>query len=61
MEVGLDDVPLNAEDMAGTLASFAVAPLWCLERMGIMSVSREVDRVGVARDYIRLWRFVLFP
>ncbi|CDZ96892.1 Domain of unknown function DUF2236 [Phaffia rhodozyma] len=52
-----DDVPLNAEDMAGTLAGFAVVPVWCLRKM------RMTNRDGqdpAERDYIRLWRHIGF-
>lgn len=54
---GVDDVALNQEDMIGTLASFAVAPLWCLERLGAASPVLTADGEGAGRRaYIRLWR-----
>jgi hypothetical protein len=56
---GKDDVALNQEDMIGTLTSFAVAPLWCLERLGAVGPVLTADAEGAGRrSYIRLWRCV---
>lgn len=49
-------VPLNMEEMAATLASFSVAPLWCMERMGLLSYGGSEP---VREDYLAVWRWVL--
>lgn len=60
-EGGNAEVALNQEDMLATLASFAVAPLWCLERLGAASPVLSADAEGDGRrSYIRLWRHVGF-
>jgi len=49
-ETGQKIVPINVEEVVGTLSSFAVAPLWTLETMGV-----KLD--AVERDaYLRTWR-----
>jgi hypothetical protein len=45
-----DGVPLNVEDMAATLASFAVAPVRCLRTMGLPLTDYESEA------YLALWR-----
>lgn len=53
-------LPLNQEDMVGTLASFAVAPLWCLERMKVLRPMNYQGHVPNERDrlaYLRTWRY----
>lgn len=51
---GDDAVPLNVEEMVGTLSSFAVAPMWCLEKMGISLKGRGRE------EYLRTWRHIGF-
>jgi hypothetical protein len=46
-------VPLNQEEMAGTLTSFGIAPLWCMERMGLLEVG---GKESVREDYLGVWR-----
>ncbi|SPO26586.1 uncharacterized protein UTRI_04175 [Ustilago trichophora] len=47
-------VPINQEDMLGTLCAFSSAPLAMLQRIGITPTAQE------RKDYIALWRHVGF-
>jgi len=47
-----DGLPINQEDMAATLASFSVAPLWCLGRFGFSTTHQQRD------DWMATWRTV---
>ncbi|SNX84835.1 uncharacterized protein MEPE_03544 [Melanopsichium pennsylvanicum] len=47
-------VPINQEDMLGTLCAFSSAPLAMLHRIGISPTAQERN------DYIALWRHVGF-
>lgn len=49
-ETGETIVPINVEEVVGTLSSFAVAPLWTLETMGVKLGAAEKDA------YLRTWR-----
>jgi hypothetical protein len=49
-----DGAPLNAEDLAATLASFGVAPVWGLRKMGLALSARE------RAAYVALWRHLGF-
>ncbi|PWN47608.1 hypothetical protein IE53DRAFT_390266 [Violaceomyces palustris] len=46
--------PINQEDLLATLCSFSVAPLACLQTMGIQPTLQE------RQDFIALWRHVGF-
>lgn len=46
----VDGLPINQEDLAATLASFSVAPLWCLGRFGISTTHQQ------RADWMALWR-----
>ena len=45
-----DGLPINQEGLAATLASFAVAPLWCLDRFGLSTTHQQ------RADWMALWR-----
>jgi hypothetical protein len=48
--------PINQEDLAATLASFSVVPLWCLGRFGFSTTHQQ------RADWMALWRtFLLLP
>jgi hypothetical protein len=47
-------VPLNTEDLCATLAAFSVAPIWCLDIMGIPLSHHEREA------YLALWRHLGF-
>ncbi|KAG9126430.1 hypothetical protein FRC07_003490 [Ceratobasidium sp. 392] len=49
-----DGYPINQEDLAATLASFSVAPLWCLARQGYYASLSEQE------DFLALWRHIGF-
>lgn len=49
-----DALPINQEDLAVTLATFSVAPLWCLERFGHRPTAQERE------DFMALWRHIGF-
>lgn len=51
---GEDGMPLNVEDMAATLASFAVAPIWCMKTMGLSLTAYQREA------YLALWRHLGF-
>ncbi|KAL7411543.1 hypothetical protein BDY24DRAFT_396200 [Mrakia frigida] len=53
-ETGETIVPINVEEVVGTLSSFAVAPLWTLETMGVTLNAAEKDA------YLRTWRHIGF-
>ncbi|TKY85313.1 hypothetical protein EX895_005475 [Sporisorium graminicola] len=47
-------IPINQEDMLGTLCAFASAPLAMLQRIGVSPSAQE------RKDYIALWRHIGF-
>ncbi|KAG8692666.1 hypothetical protein FRC09_011046 [Ceratobasidium sp. 395] len=49
-----DGYPINQEDLAATLASFSIAPLWCLSRQGYYPSLSEQE------DFLALWRHIGF-
>jgi len=49
----VDGLPINQEDLAATLASFAVAPLWCLSRFGFSTTHQQ------RADWMALWRMLV--
>lgn len=51
---GFEGVPINQEELAATLASFAVAPLWCLERLGHTTTAQQRE------DFMAIWRHIGF-
>jgi ER-bound oxygenase mpaB/B'/Rubber oxygenase, catalytic domain len=46
----IDGLPINQEDLAATLASFSVAPLWCLGRFGFLTTRQQ------CADWMAIWR-----
>jgi hypothetical protein len=46
----VDGLPITQEDLAATLASFSVAPLWCLDRFGFTTTHEQ------RADWMALWR-----
>ncbi|CDR88604.1 uncharacterized protein SPSC_04431 [Sporisorium scitamineum] len=53
-DVDKNGIPINQEDMLGTLCAFASAPLAMLQRIGVRPSAQE------RKDYIALWRHVGF-
>lgn len=53
-DVEKNGVPINQEDLLGTLCAFSAAPLAMLQRLGISPTVQE------RKDYIALWRHVGF-
>ncbi|QRW05464.1 transmembrane protein [Ceratobasidium sp. AG-Ba] len=49
-----DGYAINQEDMAATLASFSIAPLWCLARQGYHPSTSEME------DYLAIWKHTGF-
>ena len=49
----VDGLPINQEDLAATLASFSVAPLWCLNRFGFSTTHQQ------RADWMALWRMLV--
>ncbi|KAE9411172.1 hypothetical protein BT96DRAFT_803810 [Gymnopus androsaceus JB14] len=49
-----NDIPINQEDMNGTLASFSTVPLWALRQLGLSPSPEE------AEAYLALWCHVGF-
>lgn len=45
-------VPINQEDLAATLGSFSVAPIWSLRRLGVGLTRREEEA------YLACWRHI---
>ncbi|KAF8576419.1 hypothetical protein K439DRAFT_1418954 [Ramaria rubella] len=53
-----DGIPVNQEDMAATLASFSVAPLWCLRRVYLLPISPPT--LSQRSSFIATWRHIGF-
>ncbi|SJX63626.1 uncharacterized protein SRS1_14378 [Sporisorium reilianum f. sp. reilianum] len=53
-DVDKNGIPINQEDMLGTLCAFASAPLAMLQRIGVAPTAQE------RKDYIALWRHIGF-
>uniref|UniRef100_V5E3X5 ER-bound oxygenase mpaB/mpaB'/Rubber oxygenase catalytic domain-containing protein n=2 Tax=Kalmanozyma brasiliensis (strain GHG001) TaxID=1365824 RepID=V5E3X5_KALBG len=53
-DVEKNGVPINQEDLLGTLCAFSTAPLAMLQRIGVQPTAQE------RKDYIALWRHVGF-
>ena len=53
-DVEKNGVPINQEDMLGTLCAFSSAPLAMLQRIGVSPTAQE------RKDYIALWQHVGF-
>ncbi|KIJ38929.1 hypothetical protein M422DRAFT_68961 [Sphaerobolus stellatus SS14] len=53
-----DGIPINQEDMAATLGSFSVAPLWCLSRLYPIPI--PVSTAGEEAAFIATWRHIGF-
>ncbi|KAG9104874.1 hypothetical protein FRC06_006699 [Ceratobasidium sp. 370] len=49
-----DGYPINQEDLAATLASFSIAPLWCLSRQGYHASHSDRE------DFLALWKHAGF-
>jgi len=47
-------VPINQEELSGTLAAFSTIPIWCLHRLHVHPSAEHV------RAYLALWRHVGF-
>jgi hypothetical protein len=47
---GLDELPVNQEDLSAILASSSVAILWCLPRFGFSTTHQQRE------DWMALWR-----
>ncbi|KAJ9477871.1 DUF2236 domain-containing protein [Pseudozyma hubeiensis] len=53
-DVGTNGIPINQEDMLGTLCAFSSAPLMMMQKIGLRPTAQE------RKDYIALWRHVGF-
>lgn len=53
-DVEKNGVPINQEDLLGTLCAFSTAPLAMLQRIGVTPTAQE------RKDFIALWRHVGF-
>ncbi|GAC99180.1 hypothetical protein PHSY_006780 [Pseudozyma hubeiensis SY62] len=53
-DVDTNGIPINQEDMLGTLCAFSSAPLMMMQKIGLQPTSQE------RKDYIALWRHVGF-
>ena len=53
-DVDKNGIPINQEDLLGTLCAFSSAPLSMLQRIGVGATAQERN------DYIALWRHVGF-
>jgi hypothetical protein len=53
-ELGVDTCPvaINQEDLAATLGSFSIAPIWSLRRMGVGLSRREEEA------FVACWRHI---
>ncbi|PRP80519.1 hypothetical protein PROFUN_11832 [Planoprotostelium fungivorum] len=51
-KVKMESVPINQEDMLGTLAGFCIVPMWTLKRMRLSPKNTELD------DFIHLWQYL---